>query len=133
MRTIAGVLTTAFLVISCSPTSTDAPPQAQPIITMLAAITTDNSDLLKTVLSDPQLDDSSTEPDRDDGLKELKQQVMAFYRTTDLDLKAFRYEYIGNDEAGQVVFTYRGKFRDSIDVVKEGHHWKISGGTPGFN
>ena len=133
MRAIAGLFAITFMPTSCSPTSTDAPPQAQPIITMLAAITTDNSDLLKTVLSDSQLDDSNAESDRDDGLKELKQQVVAFYKTTDLDLKAFRYEYIGNDEAGQVVFTYRGKFRDSIDVVREGHHWKISGGTPGFN
>lgn len=99
---------------------------------MLAAITTDNPDLLKSVLSDSQLDGFNAEPDRD-GLKELKQQVVNFYGTTDLDLKAFRYEYVGNDETGQVVFTDKGKFRDSVHVVKDGFHWKISGGTPGFN
>ena len=108
--------------------------QAQPVIKMLKAITSNNPDLLKSVLSYSQLADfNDAEPARNDGLNDLKQMMLGFYETTHLDLKAFRYEYRGNDEAGQVVFTYRGKFKDSIDVVKQGLHWKISGPTKGFN
>ena len=92
-----------------------------------------NIDLLKSVLIDSQLDDFNAEPDRDDGLKELERQMLNAYGTTNLDLNAFRYEYKGNDAAGQVVFTYKGKHTDSIDVVKDGLHWKISSGTKGFN
>lgn len=92
-----------------------------------------NIDLLKSVLIDSQLDDFNAEPDRDDGLKELERQMLNAYGTTNLDLNAFRYEYKGNDAVGQVVFTYKGKLTDSIDVVKDGLSWKISGGTKGFN
>ncbi len=111
-----------------------APPQAQPVITMLEAVTSNNPDLLKSVLSDSQLAEfNDAEPARNDGLNDLKRMMLGFYETTNLDLNAFRYEYRGNDKAGQVVFTYRGKFKDSTDVVKEGGHWKISGPTKGFN
>lgn len=132
MRAVLGLFTVTLLTTSCLPTSTDAPPQAQPIITMLEAVKSNNPDLLKSVLSDSQLDDFDTKRDLDDGLKELRQQMVDFYGQANLDLKAFRYEYTGGDEAGQVVFTYKGKFRDSIDVEKDGLHWKISGPTTGF-
>ena len=134
MRAISVLFAVTMLVTSCTTTSIhDAPPQAQPVITMFEAIMGNNIDLLKSVLIDSQLDDFNAEPDRDDGLKELERQMLNAYGTTNLDLNAFRYEYKGNDAAGQVVFTYKGKLTDSIDVVKDGLSWKISSGTKGFN
>lgn len=111
----------------------DHPPQAEPVAKMLQAVTSGNHGPLKSVFSASQLRELDPKDDWEDLLKVLQKQVGEFYGTTKLNLKAFQYEYIGNDKSGQVVFTYKGTLKDSMDVVKEGSRWKVSGPTKGFN
>ena len=113
--------------------SPDHPPQAQPLVKMLEAIATGNPAPLKAVFSEPRTKELDPEEDWSDVLKALQQQARVFYGTTKLDLKGFQYEYIGDDKSGRVVFTYRGRLKDSIEVVTQDGKWEISGPTKGFN
>jgi hypothetical protein len=109
------------------------PPQAEPLVKMLEAVTTSNPAPLKVVFSASRLKDLDPQDEWNALLKVLQEQVRAFYGTTKLDLRAFRYDYIGNEKSGRVEFTYQRKLRDSIDVVREKDQWKMSGPTKGFN
>lgn len=103
------------------------------MVEMLRAVTTNSPDLLKSAFSETRLKELDAQEDWHDLLKALQQQVHDFYGTTKLQWGAFRYEFIGNDKSGRVVFSYKRKWQDSIDVVREKDQWKVSGPTKGFN
>ena len=68
----------------------DHPPQAQPVVKMLGAVTTNSPDLLKSVFSESRLKELDAQEDWNDLLKALQEQVHDFYGTTKLQLGAFR-------------------------------------------
>ncbi len=133
MKAIITLFIATCFLTSCAKTLSECPPQAQPIIMMFEAVNANNPDPLRSAFSESRLEQFEIEDDWNELLTVLKQQVFEFYATTNLNLDAFQYEYTGNNESGQVVFTYKEKLTDSIDVVKENGKWKMSGPTVGFN
>ncbi len=71
MKVIITLFIVTLLLTSCVKTSSEHPPQAQPIIMLLEAVNTNSPAPLRSALSESQLKEYEIDSDWKDGLKAL--------------------------------------------------------------
>ena len=99
-----------------------SPPEAAPIIAILAAVNGSDVAEFKNAYA-RRIRDDKVQGDWGGNLKQAQANMQKLFGN--YQLNKFSYTFVGNREIGKVTLTDNGKEAFSLNVIKERGKWKV--------